>query len=160
MLSTPGRTGPPAHGPPTSPGSIRIGAAEQRAEGRRHGPEAPCTAPEPPVPLQPGKAQAFRDYVTELEGPQKEGEEDFLRRNGTRREAIWLQSTPQGDIAVVYWEGEEAQRFQDAQSDLIASDDPFGRFVGENFADIFGVDPSAGLPPLPEKVRDYHTATS
>lgn len=109
------------------------------------------------VPLKPGKAQAFRDYVAELEGPQKAGEEDFHRRFGTRREAIWLQSTPQGDVAVVYWEGEDAQRFQDALEELVGSDDPFGRFVGGNFADIFGIDPSAGLPPLPEKVRDYRT---
>lgn len=109
------------------------------------------------VPLKPGKTQAFRDYVAELEGPQKDGEEAFHRQNGTRREAMWLQSIPQGDLAAIYWEGQDAQRFQTALSNLIASDDPFGKFVGENLADIFVVDPSAGRPPLPEKVRDYRT---
>lgn len=43
-------------------------------------------------------------------------------------------------VAAIYREGQDAQRFQTALSNLIASDDPFGKFVGENLADIFGVD--------------------
>lgn len=110
------------------------------------------------VPIQPGKTQALRDFVADIDGPRRAEEEAFHREFGTKREAMWLQSTPQGDLVVIYWEGEDAESYNDAFFKLVASDDPFGAWLRDRFADIYGLDASAGPPPLPEQVRDLRMA--
>lgn len=40
------------------------------------------------VPVQPGKAQALRDFVAEIDGPRRDQEEALHRRVGTRREVL------------------------------------------------------------------------
>lgn len=107
------------------------------------------------IPVQPGKTQALRKYVGQLAGPQYGEEQAFHQRVGTRREAAWLQQTPGGDVFVIYWEGEDAERFKAELEELLQSEDGHGAWVREQFTDLFGVDPSAGLPPLPEKLWDY-----
>lgn len=106
------------------------------------------------VPIQPGKTQAFRDYVAELTGPRRSDEEAFHRKVGTHREAAWLQQTPQGDLVVIYWEGEDPERYKEGLEQLLRSDEPFAQWLRERFADIYGIDPEASLPPMPEQVLD------
>lgn len=107
------------------------------------------------VPVQPGKTQALREYVAQLSGPKYNEEQAFHQGVGTRREAAWLQQTPEGDVFVLYWEGEGAERFQAELEQLLKAEDGHGAWVREQFIDLFGVDPRAGLPPLPEKLWDY-----
>lgn len=106
------------------------------------------------VPIQSGKTQALRDYAAELTGPRRNDEEAFHRQAGTRREMMCLQQTPQGDFAVVYWEGDDPHKFTESLQQLIRSDDGFGAFVRDRFAEIFGVDPNMPLPPPTEPLTD------
>ena len=106
------------------------------------------------VPIQPGKTETFRAYVQELQDTRRAEEEAFHRSVGTRRESAWLQQTPQGDLAVLYWEGEDAERYKKGLEQLLRGDDAFGAWVRERFADLYGIDPSGPLPPLPEPVLE------
>lgn len=107
------------------------------------------------VPVRPGKTQALREYVAQLAGPRLSEEQAFHQHAGTRREAAWLQQTPEGDVFVIYWEGEDADRFQADLEQFLKAEDGHGAWVREQFIDLFGVDPREGLPPLPEKLWDY-----
>lgn len=40
------------------------------------------------VPIMPGKTEAFRAYLEELQGEWRSGEESFHRSVGTHREAL------------------------------------------------------------------------
>lgn len=107
------------------------------------------------VPVQPGKTQALREYAAQLAGPKFSEEREFHQRVGTRREASWLQQTPGGDLFVVYWEGEDADRFQAELEQFLKAEEGHGAWVREQFVDLFGIDPREGLPPLPEPLWDY-----
>lgn len=107
------------------------------------------------VPVQPGKTEALREYIAQLAGPKFSEEQAFHKRVGTRREAAWLQHTPNGDVLVIYWEGEDAERFKAEMEQLLRADGGYGAWLREQFIDLFGVDPTGGLPPLPGQLWDY-----
>lgn len=106
------------------------------------------------VPIQPGKTEAFLAYVQELQNGRRADEEAFHRSVGTHRASAWLQRTPQGNLAVIYWEGDDPDTYKTGLEQLLRGDEPFGAWVRERFAEIYGINPDEPLPPLPERVLD------
>ncbi len=81
----------------------------------------------------------------------KEAYEDARRRAGITREAVWIQSTPAGDVAVVYMEADDvAARVQSHRH--------FGRavrpLVPGHIRDVHGIALEDGFSP-PEPVLDF-----
>jgi hypothetical protein len=57
--------------------------------------------------IQPGKREEAKRIFEEIRGPRRSEYEASRRRLGIREEKVWLQGLPpQGEMAVVYWEGE------------------------------------------------------
>jgi hypothetical protein len=76
------------------------------------------------LPLLPGKTDDWKRMVEEIAGPRRADFEDFHRRVGLTKENWYLQPTPQGDLVIVYLEGEIPQCFQR----FATSDHPFDRW--------------------------------
>src|SRR5215203_5728159 len=56
--------------------------------------------------IQPGKREEAKAIFEEIRGNRRSEYEASRRRLGIREEKVWFQSLPQGEMAVVYWEGE------------------------------------------------------
>jgi hypothetical protein len=103
------------------------------------------------VPILPGKTEAWKEFSKEAEARRSEHEKVWRRLGGTRH-VSWLLQTPDGDMAVVYYEAEDIDRvFQE----FAASNHPFLVWFRERVKDIHGIDLSQPLPyPPPEKYMD------
>jgi hypothetical protein len=105
------------------------------------------------APILPGKTQADRDAIAACAHGDRQAEYQASRkRAGIRRESVWIQSTPDGDVAVILI---EAPDIQAAMGSLATSQDPFDRWFRENVKDVHGMDLAEGFPP-PEQVLDFH----
>ena len=71
------------------------------------------------APVLPGKTGADRAAMASVQGERKAAYESSRERHGITREAVWIQPTPGGDVAVVYLEAE------DLPAALGSSRDPF-----------------------------------
>ena len=72
--------------------------------------------------IQAGKRDQAKSIFEEVRGPRRQEYEASRRRLGIRREKVWFQSSPDGDMAVVYWEGEDPRA---ALREFASSEDPF-----------------------------------
>jgi hypothetical protein len=59
--------------------------------------------------IQPGKREEAKAIFEEVRGPRREEYEASRRRLGIRREKVWFQSLSNGEMAVVYWEGDDSR---------------------------------------------------
>ena len=101
------------------------------------------------IPILPGKEEDHRRFCQEMEGPRRE---EYLRsrqRLGLTREVVWQQSSPQGTLAVVYWEADDPSR---AFEGLGTSDDPFDRWFRGRVQEIHGLDLSQPPPDEPPQM--------
>ena len=98
------------------------------------------------APLLPGKTDAWRQWIAEMDGPRAAELKDFNERMGLSRHAAWLQQTPMGDIVAVIIEGPGADAFIPT---VAASDHEFDAWFRDNVHEVHGVDFS-NPPPLPE----------
>ena len=57
--------------------------------------------------IQPGKREEAKGIFEEIRGSRRSEYEASRRRLGIRKEKVWFQSLPQGEMAVVYWEGDD-----------------------------------------------------
>lgn len=87
-------------------------------------------------------------------GARKSEHQSSRERHGIRREAVWLQPTPAGDVAVVYLEADDLQT---AFAGLGSSQEPFDRWFREMAREIHGIDLEQGFPP-PEQLIDFRAA--
>ena len=95
------------------------------------------------VPILPGKTEAVKRLSAETSGPRRSEMEEFQRRVGITKQEIWLQQTPNGDMAIVNLETNDVGRlFQE----LASSDKPFDRWYVQQLKEIHGIDPSQPLP--------------
>lgn len=53
-------------------------------------------------PVKPGKAPAIKDFARETMGPRRREFEASEKRLGISKEAWFLQSSPQGDLVLLY----------------------------------------------------------
>jgi LmbE family N-acetylglucosaminyl deacetylase len=57
--------------------------------------------------IQPGKREEARSKFEEIQRDRRAEYEASRRRLGIREERVWFQSLPGGEMAVVYWEGDD-----------------------------------------------------
>ena len=104
------------------------------------------------IPILPGGTQNLKRLVQDLRAAEKSEVEDFYRRMKVTREQWFIQPTPQGDMVIVYLEGEDlAQTFQT----LASSEEPLDVWLKEQYKSVHGVDfNKPRTAPLPELVYD------
>jgi hypothetical protein len=105
------------------------------------------------APLVPGKTDAWRQWIAEMNGPRAAELADFSTRHGLTRHAAWLQQTPQGDLVVVIHEGPGAE---DLLSKVASSDNEFDAWFRDNAQELHGFDFS-NAPPPPESGLDIRS---
>lgn len=77
------------------------------------------------LPILPGKTEAARAFLQELEGPRKQQLAACDQSMGITKEAWAIQQMPQGDLLVAYFAGQDlAQAF----TQFAASQDAFDRW--------------------------------
>jgi hypothetical protein len=104
------------------------------------------------VPILPGKTDADRAAMESCRSGERQADHAASRaRAGITREAVWIQSTPGGDVAVVVLEGDDIGA---AMGAFATSQEPFDTWFREVLEDVHGIDLSEGFPP-PEQVMDY-----
>ena len=107
------------------------------------------------APLLPGKTEQDRNDIRSCaEGERKAAHKASRARHGIAREAVWIQPTPMGDLAVVYIEAEDLQA---AFAGLGSSQDPFDVWFREQVRDVHGINLEDGFPP-PEQILAYTAA--
>ena len=104
------------------------------------------------APLLPGKTETDRAAMISCwRGERRQDYEASRRRLGITREAVFIQPTPNGDVAVVYWEADDIET---ALTGLATSDDPFDAWFRDHVRDVHGMNVEDGFPP-PEQVMDF-----
>ena len=104
------------------------------------------------APLLPGKTDVDRAALASCaSGDRRADHEASRKRAGITREAVWIQSTPGGDVAVVLI---EAPDIQAAMGALATSEEPFDRWFREHVLEVHGMDMTEESPP-PEQVLDF-----
>ncbi len=106
------------------------------------------------LPLLPGMTEVDRAAMTSCwHGERKAAYEDARRRAGITREAVWIQSTPNGDFVVVYTEADDL----DAAFKAIAtSEEPFDRWFRDHVRQVHGVALEDGFAP-PGQILDFRS---
>lgn len=104
------------------------------------------------APLLPGKTEKARDDIHSCApgGDRHAADEASRARHGITREAVWIQPTPGGDLAVVYIQADDLQT---AFAGLASSQVPFDVWFREQVRDVRGINLEDGFPP-PEQILD------
>jgi hypothetical protein len=104
------------------------------------------------APMLPGKTQEDRDALASVASGERRADHAASRaRAGIRREAVWLQSTPSGDVAVVLIEADDIEA---AMGALATSHDPFDQWFRDHIQNVHGMDLTAPSAP-PEQLLDF-----
>jgi hypothetical protein len=88
--------------------------------------------------IQPGKRDDARAIFEEIRTSPREEYETSRKRLGIREERVWLQSLPHGEMAVVYWEGDDPRG---ALERFASSDDPFDEWLKERGREVYHFEP-------------------
>jgi len=103
-------------------------------------------------PVIAGKVDAWKAYIAEMNGPRKNERNESRKKVGLTVERVWLQHTPMGDFAVVYWEARDIGKVFE---ELIRSDTPFDKWFRDKIlVEVHGMDLSK-TPPMNELVLDF-----
>ena len=103
------------------------------------------------VPILPGKTQTLRTYITEMTGPRSRELKASRKRLGMKKELVWLQKTPMGDFAVVYWETKDIGRVFE---EVMKSQEPFDKWFRDKvLVEVHGMNPNQPPSPLNELIR-------
>ena len=104
------------------------------------------------APLLPGKTEMERAAMTSCWTGDRRPDFERSRKNlGITREAVFIQSTPDGDVDVIYWEAEDVEAVLNG---MAKSYDPFDRWFRGLIRDVHGINVEDGFPP-PEQIMDY-----
>jgi len=104
------------------------------------------------APMLPGKTETDRAAMESCSNGERKAEfESSRQRHGITREAVWIQQTPGGDLAVVYLEADDLQA---AFAGLGSSQEPFDQWFRDVVREVHGIDLAQGFPP-PEQLMDY-----
>ncbi len=98
-------------------------------------------------PVLPGKSDQARALADELNGDRRREFEELHGRFGTTRETWALQSTPDGDFMLVWFDAADVEK---GFSMLAQSTDPFDVWFRDQVQDVTGFDlaaPPEGPPP-------------
>jgi hypothetical protein len=104
------------------------------------------------APLLPGKSDTDSANMASCDHGDRQADHVASRgRAGITREAVWLQPTPMGEVAVVYMEADDLEA---AFKALGASEHPFDRWFRDRVRDVHGINLEDGFPP-PEQLLDF-----
>jgi hypothetical protein len=103
------------------------------------------------APIARGKLDAWKQFCAETSGPRRAERMESMRRCGITRERVFLQQTPNADLAIVYLEGEDPQQ---ELHKLLASTHPFDKWLADQIIDTHGIDVTQPPPPSNELVVD------
>jgi hypothetical protein len=104
------------------------------------------------IPLLPGKTDTERTALASMQSGERQADAAASRRrHGITREAAWIQSTPAGDVVVVFLEADDLGA---AFGGIATSTDPFDVWFREHNMDVHGIDLAEGFPP-PEQILDF-----
>jgi hypothetical protein len=101
------------------------------------------------APLQPGTAEAARQFARDAYTARQAEMADSRAAKGLVREAVFLNQTPAGEVIVVYLEGADPV---DANRQFAASTTPFDRWFKDRCKEIFPpfIDFDQPVPPNEE----------
>ena len=103
-------------------------------------------------PVITGKMDLWKSYIQEMTGPRNYERKESRKKVGLTVERVWLQHTPMGDFAVVYWEAKDISKVFDA---LMKSDSPFDKWFRDKvLVEIHGMDLSKPMP-MNELMLDF-----
>jgi hypothetical protein len=106
------------------------------------------------APLLPGMTETDRSAMISCwRGQRQEAYESSRRRLGITREAVFIQPTPNGDVAIVYWEADDLEA---ALKGMATSEDGFDRWFRDHVREVHGLNVEDGFPP-PEQVMDFRS---
>ena len=110
------------------------------------------------APILPGKTDELREAAQSQApgGPRREAYEASRERHGIKRELAWLQSTPMGDLNIVYIETDDPEG---TFAGLATSQDPFDVWFRAGAREMLGVDIEDGVP-APELLLDFDAVPS
>jgi hypothetical protein len=106
------------------------------------------------------KPDQWRAFIDSIEsGERADAHRQMLRRLGIKREHIRYQPSPAGDLMVLVWEGVDQDSVAPLLADLLQNpQSEHERYIGTHvIPDLHGVDPSAGPPPMMQKVATIET---
>ena len=106
------------------------------------------------------KPDDWRAFMHSIDtGERGEAHRQALRRLGVKRENVFHQSTPAGDVMVLVWEGVEQDRAAELIGDMVQNpQSDHERYLATHvIPEIRGVDPTAGPPPAVQKVATIET---
>ena len=105
------------------------------------------------LPVLPGKTDAARAFLTELEGERKGQYAASEGKLGLTKEVWAIQPGPQGDLYVVYFAGES---IAEAFRKFAASHDEFDVWFKERAQETTGADLNTPPPgPMSEILSDF-----
>jgi len=110
------------------------------------------------APILPGRTDQLREAAQSHApgGPRREAYEASRERHGIKRELSWLQSTPMGDLTIVYIETDDPEA---TFAGLATSQDPFDVWFRAGSREILGIDIEDGVP-APELLLDLDAVPS
>jgi hypothetical protein len=101
------------------------------------------------LPILPGKTEEWRRTVQEATGPRRSELDDMHRRLNVHKANWFLQQTPQGDVAIVVLEGEDAaEAFAKWGQSRHALDMWFKEKIGATYGLDFNQPPPGPLPAM------------
>ena len=104
------------------------------------------------MPLVPGGDETVRGMREEVLGPRRSEYQESRRRLGINEERTWIQSTPDGEMVLVYLDAEDPQR---ALQGMAESQEPFDVWFRQYIQDAHGVDIASEQAPSPESVLEW-----
>ncbi len=105
------------------------------------------------LPILPGKTEAWLRFIQEVTTERRAETDEFHQRFGLSRTSWFLQQTPQGDMFILYIEGEDPAA---AFAAWAQSDHPYDQWFKEQAGSYYGVDLNAPPPgPPPEMLYEY-----
>ena len=104
------------------------------------------------MPLVPGQAATVRRMHQEALGARRGEYEESRRRLGITEERAWIQSTPMGDMVLVYLEAEDPQR---ALQGMAESQEPFDVWFRQYIQDAHRVDITREQASPPEPAFEW-----
>jgi hypothetical protein len=107
------------------------------------------------MPLVSGGADTVRRMREEALGARRSEYEESRRRLGITDERAWIQSTPTGEMVLVYLEAEDPQR---ALQGMAESQEPFDVWFRQYIQEAHAVDIATEQAPPPESVFEWRAA--
>ena len=104
------------------------------------------------APILPGKTDAWKNAVVEINGARKDAYLQDRRALGITKEVACLQQTPGGDFVVVYIEANDVSGILEKMIGATGSFDTW--FKEAVLKECHGMDASSPLPPTNEVLID------